>query len=446
MPSSSYASVKSSPSALSVSSAVMQSVSSAYMPSASSAKIISASSAQTSAPNAYLVSALSAPNAYISSALSAPIISSAVNRSISSSPTIGSSLPATKVSTPVNIKSEPGLSSSTPKCLFARPFEDSYSPIARPNSRASLSTPSPGLTSVSSASVLTPSNNSSVSQSFLGLVTQPCVSSTFQPILPSDNSAASETSSISDKSGPSDDNKIVKSSDVAARPLSADAIKSSLGDDSSESSDNTKRSLSADMFTSASLVDPKMSSSSDVSKSVPANVKRSPSNDGIRSCSSIDSLRPLTSPVNSSDLIGVGNGRRASNFVPISTSSLSPGSGSSQQEFQPTKLEIPETKAEDQDSDYESMSSDHSTSLSVVTTAANGGLTAIKRENVSDIVTIGEKSESMDTSEEHVTCAAGVTIPPESSDFTDSGIAGDESESEVFMDGLTLCPTSGKFF
>ena len=347
----------------------------------SSTKLTSSviSSTVSSASSVYTTSALSAPR-FVTSSVSNI---SSVNKSVA--------LPVTSVissaSTPNNKPESNQVRSSTPKCLFVRPFEDSYSPIAaRPNSKSptnvSVASISMTSTAVSSPKVTSPPTAPIV------------ISSTFQPFtVSSGNSMTSLSSNVNS----SVHNKVRLPTDVVVKSTKVSELRSTRID--------TIRSSSAELLRSASSELP-------ISTSV-----------NVALVSSLIDTKPMTSDLKGS--------------LPIST--LTSTSHSLPPYQTCSKLELPEGgdtggKVEDQDSDYESMSSDHSTSTITPKTECSRG--SIKRESLSEsTTTLGPE------------IMAGKAEPADDSGH-DLNVIIEESkiEDKVCMEGMTLCPTSGKFF
>ncbi len=348
----------------------------------SSTKLTSSviSSTVSSASGVYTTSALSAPR-FVTSSVSNI---TSVNKSVA--------LPVTSVissvSTPNNKPESNQVRSSTPKCLFVRPFEDSYSPIAaRTNSK------SPTIVSVASISLTSTAVSSSPT------VTSPptapiVISSTFQQFtVSSGNSMTSLSSNVNS----SVHNKVRLPTDVVVKSTKVSELRSTRID--------TIRSSSAELLRSASSELP-------ISTSV-----------NIALVSSTIDTKPMTSDLKGS--------------LPIST--LTSTSHSLPPYQTCSKLELPEggdtgSKVEDQDSDYESMSSDHSTST--ITPKTECSRSSIKRESLSEsTTTLGPEN------------MAGKAEPADDSGH-DLNVIIEESkiEDKVCMEGMTLCPTSGKFF
>ena len=342
----------------------------------SSSKLTSSviSSTLSSASSVYTTSALSAPRFVTSSV---PNVNKSVPLPVSS---IKSS-----TSTPNNKPESSQMRSSTPKCLFVRPFEDSYSPIAaRPNSK------SPTNVSVASVSVTSTAVSSIIMTS---PSTAPIViSSTFQPlVVSSSNSMINLSSNVLS----SVNNKVKLPTDVVVKSTKVSELRSTRID--------TIRSSSAELLRSAS---------SELPISTSINVSL------------------VSSPIDTKPVAGDLKGSLAISTLTSTNQSLPPYQTCS-------KLELPEGgetggKVEDQDSDYESMSSDHSTST--ITPKIEGS--SIKRESLSESTTtlgpenLAGKAESADDSGH------------------DLSVVGNASKIEdaVCMEGMTLCPTSGKFF
>ena len=340
----------------------------------SSTKLTSSviSSTLSSASSVYTTSALSAPR-FITSSVSS------VNKSVP--------LPVTSIKssagTPNNNPESNQMRSSTPKCLFVRPFEDSYSPIAaRPNSK------SPTNVSVASVSVTSTAVSSIIMTS---PSTAPIViSSTFQPlVVSSSNSMINLSSNVLS----SVNNKVKLPTDVVVKSTKVSELRSTRID--------TIRSSSAELLRSAS---------SELPISTSINVSL------------------VSSPIDTKPVAGDLKGSLAISTLTSTSHSLPPYQTCS-------KLELPEGgetggKVEDQDSDYESMSSDHSTST--ITPKIEGS--SIKRESLSESTTtlgpenLAGKAESADDSGH------------------DLSVVGNASKIEdaVCMEGMTLCPTSGK--